>query len=61
MSFEISKASFELLDFYHDQLIELSPSAEVFCPLWKNFLTSNGWTEEEFEQRLTQEIFNKAN
>lgn len=52
------KSSFHFLSYHQDLLIALSPTAEDFCQIWKNFLVSNGWTECEFEKALIDDNAN---
>lgn len=57
------KASFETVDSQIDILYNISHifarPAEVFSAMWKVYLDSVEWTEEEYEQQSERQIFNK--
>ena len=51
------KPPFEVVDFKLEVISRLAVDAYDFCHLWRGYLTGCGWTEEEYEQALEQEVF----
>ena len=53
----MSKYSFEYIDAHYSILKNLCPQPEDFEEAWKNFLDSSGWSEEEYESKITELMF----
>lgn len=53
------RQSFQIIDFNFEIIMNLSSGPYDFCKMWKNYLAGCGWTEEEFESHLENEVFKK--
>ena len=54
------RASFETVDYQAEVIRFLSPSAEIFCDIWVNYLESVGWTEIEYEIQFERRAFDEG-
>jgi hypothetical protein len=52
-----SKTPFEIVNFNFEVIMNLSPDPYDFCEMWKNYLAGCGWTEEEYQKHLEDEVF----
>ena len=49
------KATYSFLQHHIDTIFNFAPNADTYAKTLKKFLESNGWTEEEYTQRLMQQ------
>jgi hypothetical protein len=53
------KTDFSIIDSNQELIYKFCKSSDDFSVCWKNYLQSNGWSEEEYEEELEKKIFNK--
>ena len=54
------KTQFEVLEYHFDLLNKLSNNPPDFSTMWINYLSSSGWSEEQFEIEMDKRIFSKS-
>jgi len=50
-----TKIEFKIVNHYFEVIANLATDAYDFCKLWMKYLSSVGWTEDEFFQQLEKE------
>lgn len=53
----VPRTDFSILNFNFEVIASFCGNANDFADIWRNYLGSCGWTEEEWEEALGREIF----
>lgn len=57
----MNKIQFEIVDYNQSVIMSLASNGFEFSQLWSTYLTSSGWTENEYEIELGNRLFKTAN
>lgn len=58
---QTTKTQFEVIDYNAEVIKSISPNAEIFCDAWVNYLESNGWTEDQYEEEFERRAYGTSN
>ena len=56
-----TKIEFKIVNAYFEIIANLATGPEDFCELWSRYLSSVGWTEDQYFESLDREGDEKLN